>query len=319
MKNRKWIYIPLLLSQRKFSILTFTITIWQLRERYRRQPFSRDDETLLMKYIATYNPAKSGRSGNLLYKQLIENVDGKWGWSKRHPWQSWRDYYTRNEEKLDAAIRQYQKKKDIAPRGAGEAAPKVRVAKEKGREVEKTMEVREVAGPSRNPGLLSESAKPNQSSSPRRKTPSVTRSAKQKRDSQQQAAADDLGGGEPTVARGTSDKSPKDYNHVARKTARKTVIHRAHSETEDEGGDIDRGETSAGRNTTRKRKTVEESKEESRTKRRKVLRESQANGTKPVNDSDLAGHTEMEFEMARDEVSNDNTNGLASQGPGTQK
>ena len=36
--------------------------------------FADEDDTFLYKYLAKYNPAKPGRSGNLVYKTLVENV-----------------------------------------------------------------------------------------------------------------------------------------------------------------------------------------------------------------------------------------------------
>lgn len=39
-----------------------------------RALFSEEDDKLLVKYLATYNPKPTGRSGNRLYKTLTENV-----------------------------------------------------------------------------------------------------------------------------------------------------------------------------------------------------------------------------------------------------
>jgi len=39
-----------------------------------RASFTADEDTLLMKYIATYNPAKKYRCGNALYKRLEANA-----------------------------------------------------------------------------------------------------------------------------------------------------------------------------------------------------------------------------------------------------
>jgi hypothetical protein len=36
--------------------------------------FSEEDDALLMKYIATYNPQHKGRLGTKLYERLVENV-----------------------------------------------------------------------------------------------------------------------------------------------------------------------------------------------------------------------------------------------------
>ena len=42
---------------------------------YRRKvAFTSDDDALLMKYIATYNPLPKGRLGTKLYERLVENV-----------------------------------------------------------------------------------------------------------------------------------------------------------------------------------------------------------------------------------------------------
>ena len=39
-----------------------------------RVPFTTEDDALLVKYIAKYNPALRGRLGNALYKTLVDNV-----------------------------------------------------------------------------------------------------------------------------------------------------------------------------------------------------------------------------------------------------
>lgn len=36
--------------------------------------FTQEDDALLMKYIATYNPQPKGRLGKKLYEKLVENV-----------------------------------------------------------------------------------------------------------------------------------------------------------------------------------------------------------------------------------------------------
>ncbi|OAX32655.1 hypothetical protein K503DRAFT_870030 [Rhizopogon vinicolor AM-OR11-026] len=82
-----------------------------------RSEFSADEDVFLMKYIATYNPTKQGRSGNALYHRLEENVDRKWDWSQKHTWQSWRNRYTKNSDEFDRKILKYQKKKGINPEG----------------------------------------------------------------------------------------------------------------------------------------------------------------------------------------------------------
>ncbi|THH08713.1 hypothetical protein EW145_g2526 [Phellinidium pouzarii] len=84
-----------------------------------RTNFDQDDDALLVKYIARYNPEKAGRLGNALYKSLVEDSGNRWRWAKRHSWQSWRERYKSYEYKFDSEIKQYQKKKGIFV-GSGE-------------------------------------------------------------------------------------------------------------------------------------------------------------------------------------------------------
>ncbi|KAL5490641.1 PELP1 [Sanghuangporus weigelae] len=75
--------------------------------------YTQDDDAFLMKYIAFYNPDGANRLGNVLYKRLAENAEGKWPWSKRHSWQSWRERYKDHQYRFNAAIKKYQKRKGI--------------------------------------------------------------------------------------------------------------------------------------------------------------------------------------------------------------
>ncbi|TFK65322.1 hypothetical protein BDN72DRAFT_845652 [Pluteus cervinus] len=79
-----------------------------------RVPFSKQDDEHLVAYLATHNPKGEGRSGNQLYKVLDEKSTGKWSWTERHPWQSWRDRYYRNSAEFDAKIRKYLKRRKDA-------------------------------------------------------------------------------------------------------------------------------------------------------------------------------------------------------------
>ncbi|KAG2126837.1 hypothetical protein DEU56DRAFT_537454 [Suillus clintonianus] len=88
-----------------------------------RTGFTADEDILLMKYLATYNPTKKNRSGPVLYKRLVENADGKWNWSKTHPWVSWQNRYNKNTEEFDRKISRYQKKKGIDPEKPAAAEP----------------------------------------------------------------------------------------------------------------------------------------------------------------------------------------------------
>ena len=54
-------------------LVLFILLILNIRYR-RRVEFTSDDDALLMKYIATYNPLLKGRLGTKLYERLVENV-----------------------------------------------------------------------------------------------------------------------------------------------------------------------------------------------------------------------------------------------------
>ncbi|KAH7924675.1 hypothetical protein BV22DRAFT_1129647 [Leucogyrophana mollusca] len=88
-----------------------------------RTSFDDADDELLAKFIATYNPAKQGRSGNAIYQRLVDNMvdvactfpqaDGRWNWSQHHTWQAWRNRYVKNTDWFDRRILKYQKKHGI--------------------------------------------------------------------------------------------------------------------------------------------------------------------------------------------------------------
>ena len=40
-------------------------------------------------------------------------MDGKWSWSERHTWQSWRARYVKDQDWFNHRIRRYQKKKNL--------------------------------------------------------------------------------------------------------------------------------------------------------------------------------------------------------------
>ncbi len=94
-------------------------------------PYTSDDEKQLVKYLATHNPDGKARKGNALYKQLTVDVrgrshafthltfclqTGRWPWSKRHPWQSWRDHFVKNEVVMNKKVKAYQKKMAVESR-----------------------------------------------------------------------------------------------------------------------------------------------------------------------------------------------------------
>jgi hypothetical protein len=51
----------------------FILLIFNIHPR-RKVAYTSDDDALLMKYIATYNPQIKGRLGIKLYERLVENV-----------------------------------------------------------------------------------------------------------------------------------------------------------------------------------------------------------------------------------------------------
>ncbi|KAH9045073.1 hypothetical protein EDB84DRAFT_1469042 [Lactarius hengduanensis] len=89
---------------------------------HHKVPFTDDDDTLLMKFIATYKPQPKGRLGMKLYERLVENAEGKWSFASRHPVNSWRERYKMNQPWFDAKILQYQKKHGISADGLSPVA-----------------------------------------------------------------------------------------------------------------------------------------------------------------------------------------------------
>ncbi|KAF8734293.1 hypothetical protein AX14_003461 [Amanita brunnescens Koide BX004] len=71
-------------------------------------PFSSNDDRHLVEYLTTHNPDGKGRRGNAIYQQLTSDT-GRWPWSKRHPWQSWRDRYVKNDALMEKKIKVYRK------------------------------------------------------------------------------------------------------------------------------------------------------------------------------------------------------------------
>ncbi|KAG6917773.1 hypothetical protein DXG01_001178 [Tephrocybe rancida] len=126
-----------------------------------RVPYTRDEERLLVKYIATYNPQVKGRAGNALYKTLCENTNNKWKWSRTHTWQSWRDRYYKNSEFYNREIRKYQKKHNISVDGpvdetgedesAGETHSTQTKRKREDEKEEKRTRLKRDPGPSQGP------------------------------------------------------------------------------------------------------------------------------------------------------------------------
>ncbi|KIJ63382.1 hypothetical protein HYDPIDRAFT_29630 [Hydnomerulius pinastri MD-312] len=79
-----------------------------------RVEFTPEHDAFLFKYIAKYCPTRQGRTGPGLYEDLVANKDKLWPWSIHHPWQSWRERYTKNRDYFDARIEKYHEKHGIA-------------------------------------------------------------------------------------------------------------------------------------------------------------------------------------------------------------
>ncbi|KAK7040369.1 hypothetical protein VNI00_009839 [Paramarasmius palmivorus] len=77
----------------------------------KRNDYTEEDEEYLVEYLATKTTSNTGRKGNNIYKQLVD--DEVYPWHKRHPWQSWRDRYVKNSEDFDRRIKRYQRKKGL--------------------------------------------------------------------------------------------------------------------------------------------------------------------------------------------------------------
>ncbi|KDQ59927.1 hypothetical protein JAAARDRAFT_33515 [Jaapia argillacea MUCL 33604] len=74
----------------------------------KRVEFTNDDDYRLCKYIASRIPCPEagGRKGNNIYKTLVAQGKArkKMAWTRRHTWQSWRERYIKNSERMDALI-----------------------------------------------------------------------------------------------------------------------------------------------------------------------------------------------------------------------
>ncbi|KAI0344942.1 hypothetical protein BDW22DRAFT_980452 [Trametopsis cervina] len=76
----------------------------------RPQPFTRQEDLLLVQYLAVETCDGLGRMGNAVYEKLVEKHD----WTYRHPWQSWRERYKKRRELFDEMISNYQKRYQIS-------------------------------------------------------------------------------------------------------------------------------------------------------------------------------------------------------------
>ncbi|KAF8807554.1 hypothetical protein BYT27DRAFT_7189632 [Phlegmacium glaucopus] len=98
-----------------------------------RTQFTEQDENNLCDWIAAKIPYKEtgGRTGNRLYQQLCDlSGDPEYAWVSRHTWQSWRERYKKNAERLDNIIASIVEQKKPAPGEKGQYGY-VRQAEEK--------------------------------------------------------------------------------------------------------------------------------------------------------------------------------------------
>ncbi|KAG5645067.1 hypothetical protein DXG03_007157 [Asterophora parasitica] len=79
-----------------------------------RHDFTKEDDDHLARYIAAKVPHKEegGRRGDVIYQELEELswTDDLFAWARHHTWQSWRNRYNKNMERLDPMIAKYVNK-----------------------------------------------------------------------------------------------------------------------------------------------------------------------------------------------------------------
>ncbi|EJD04188.1 uncharacterized protein FOMMEDRAFT_82819, partial [Fomitiporia mediterranea MF3/22] len=105
-ENLKWLDICIG-QQIYYNTPTSTRNPGGRRTGEERMPFTEEDEANLCNWIATVIPFKEsgGRTGNKIYMELVGRA-GQPGyeWVARHTWQSWRERYKKNSERLDRHI-----------------------------------------------------------------------------------------------------------------------------------------------------------------------------------------------------------------------
>ena len=128
--------------------------------------FTEEDEEKLCEWIAAKIPYKEigGRTGNRLYQQLcdlvspifhffcssslilFQSAESEYAWVSRHTWQSWRERYKKNAERLDKVIARIVEEK-MPQRGEKGQYGYVRKAEEKPKKGRKK-KAKAVDGPS---------------------------------------------------------------------------------------------------------------------------------------------------------------------------
>ncbi|KAK1221849.1 hypothetical protein PQX77_015319 [Marasmius sp. AFHP31] len=99
-----------------------------------RSAYTEKDDNHLVEYMAMFASEK-GRTGNNLYKQMVDNLTGNSPWAGEHSWQSWRDRYKKNSDYFDKRIRIYKKRHGISTSSAGGKEDKVEEGSKKRKRV----------------------------------------------------------------------------------------------------------------------------------------------------------------------------------------
>ncbi|KAK7023683.1 hypothetical protein VNI00_016566 [Paramarasmius palmivorus] len=73
-----------------------------------RVPYTAEDSQNLVEYLAKHTGESARRRGTAVYKALAENRTGDAPWGLTRTSAGWRDYYKRNKEAFDIAIKDYQ-------------------------------------------------------------------------------------------------------------------------------------------------------------------------------------------------------------------
>ncbi|EJD52361.1 hypothetical protein AURDEDRAFT_120112 [Auricularia subglabra TFB-10046 SS5] len=75
----------------------------------KREPFTIEDDKVIVEYLATENASGEHRKGNEIWKRLEENTSKKWPRGPAHTAQSWRNHYVNDSNGFDARVASYIK------------------------------------------------------------------------------------------------------------------------------------------------------------------------------------------------------------------
>ncbi|GJE88091.1 hypothetical protein PsYK624_041740 [Phanerochaete sordida] len=70
-----------------------------------------------MQYLAIECPRVKGRMSVNTYNKLVDNLEDRWPWARRHPPEGWRERYRKRTNTFDPWIKQHQEKLGIDPTG----------------------------------------------------------------------------------------------------------------------------------------------------------------------------------------------------------